>query len=77
MPAERFAGKKPEIGSVAPSWERWLVGSKPRDDWRLAGVFHGEAFPHPHSPPGRRRSQVANRQRDIFDGSYFSAANTL
>jgi hypothetical protein len=37
MPVERLAGKQPEIGSAAPTWERW----------RLAGVFRCEAIPHP------------------------------
>jgi hypothetical protein len=37
MPAERLAGKQPEIGPAAPTWERW----------RLAGVFRGETFSHP------------------------------
>jgi hypothetical protein len=39
-----------------PTRERWLVGSKPRDDWRLAGVFLAKNFLI-HPPPGRRRSQ--------------------
>jgi hypothetical protein len=52
MPVERH----PEIESVAPTGECWLVGSKPRDDRRLAGVFRDEAF----SPPGRQRSQDYN-----------------
>jgi len=32
-----LAGKQPELGSAAPTWERW----------RLAGVIRGKAFPHP------------------------------
>jgi hypothetical protein len=63
---EWLAGNKSDIGSPAPTRERWC----------LASVFHGEAFPHPHSPPGRQRSQDGNCQRDFFDGSYFSAPNT-
>ncbi len=47
------------------SWERWLVGSKPRDDWRLAGEFR---FSAPDWPAGRRRSQeVHGKEANVYE----------
>jgi hypothetical protein len=56
MSAKKLAEKPPEIGSAAPTWERW----------RLAGVFAAKPFPI-HSPPGRQRSQGATDKRWHFD----------